>query len=198
MDSLTQAALGAAIGEAVLGKKIGRKAAILGAIGGTIPDLDVFIGRLLYQNEIQARDNGEASILYLQQNGGDVYIGNAIVQTSDKRLKRDIENLSYGLSDILKLRPTEYFWKGKIQKYKSLGLIAQEVEEIIKNVVTYNQEQDKYGMSYTELIPILIKAIQEQNKIIEAQSLDNNNLKAKAKSFEERLSALEGLSKINN
>ena len=34
MDSLTQAALGAAVGEAVLGKKIGRKGAILGAIGG--------------------------------------------------------------------------------------------------------------------------------------------------------------------
>jgi len=43
MDSLTQAALGAAVGEAVLGKKIGHKAAILGAIGGTIPDLDVLL-----------------------------------------------------------------------------------------------------------------------------------------------------------
>ncbi|MCI5057580.1 MAG: metal-dependent hydrolase [Flavobacteriales bacterium] len=43
MDSLTQATLGAAIGEAILGKKIGRKAAILGAIGGTIPDLDVLL-----------------------------------------------------------------------------------------------------------------------------------------------------------
>lgn len=41
MDSLTQAALGAAIGEAVLGKKIGNKAPILGAIIATIPDLDV-------------------------------------------------------------------------------------------------------------------------------------------------------------
>lgn len=43
MDSITQAVLGAAVGEAVLGKKIGRKAAILGAIGGTIPDLDVLL-----------------------------------------------------------------------------------------------------------------------------------------------------------
>ena len=41
MDSITQAALGAAIGEAVLGKKIGNKGAILGAIIATIPDLDV-------------------------------------------------------------------------------------------------------------------------------------------------------------
>lgn len=53
MDSLTQIVLGAACGEAVLGKKIGNKALLFGAIGGTIPDLDVFIGRLFYSNEIQ-------------------------------------------------------------------------------------------------------------------------------------------------
>ena len=54
MDSLTQIILGAACGEVVLGKKIGNKALLFGAIGGTIPDLDVFIGRFLYSNEIQA------------------------------------------------------------------------------------------------------------------------------------------------
>ncbi|WP_204345388.1 metal-dependent hydrolase [Psychroserpens algicola] len=52
MDSLTQIVLGAACGEAVLGRKIGNKALLFGAIGGTIPDLDVFIGRLFYTNEI--------------------------------------------------------------------------------------------------------------------------------------------------
>lgn len=44
MDSLTQIILGAAVGEAILGKKIGNKALFFGAIAGTIPDLDVFIG----------------------------------------------------------------------------------------------------------------------------------------------------------
>ena len=44
MDSLTQIVLGAAVGEAVLGKKIGNKALLYGAIGGTIPDLDVCLG----------------------------------------------------------------------------------------------------------------------------------------------------------
>ena len=43
MDSLTQIVLGAAVGEAVAGKKMGAKAALLGAVGGTIPDLDVFL-----------------------------------------------------------------------------------------------------------------------------------------------------------
>lgn len=41
MDSLTQIVLGAAVGEVLLGKKLGNKALLLGAIGGTLPDLDV-------------------------------------------------------------------------------------------------------------------------------------------------------------
>ncbi len=46
MDSVTQIVLGAAVGEAVLGKKIGNKAMVLGAIAGTIPDLDVIANYL--------------------------------------------------------------------------------------------------------------------------------------------------------
>jgi inner membrane protein len=42
MDSLTQIVLGAAVGEVVLGKKVGNKAMLWGAIAGTIPDLDVY------------------------------------------------------------------------------------------------------------------------------------------------------------
>ena len=42
MDSLTQIVLGAAVGEAVLGKKVGNKAMLYGAIAGTIPDFDTF------------------------------------------------------------------------------------------------------------------------------------------------------------
>ena len=177
--------------------------------GGTDTSLTIGSGKVvlgeetstnlsLDDNEIQARNNGAAAGLYLQQNGGNVYVGNAIVHASDKRLKRDIKGISYGLFDILKLRPTEYFWKDKKQEYKSLGLIAQEVEGVIENVVTYDKAQDKYGVSYTELIPVLIKAIQEQNKIIEAKQLDIKNLKAQVESFESRLGALEGLSKANN
>lgn len=49
MDSITQAALGAAIGQATLGKRIGAKAAIAGAIVATIPDLDVLL-RIIYSS----------------------------------------------------------------------------------------------------------------------------------------------------
>ncbi|MEN3322182.1 metal-dependent hydrolase [Mariniflexile soesokkakense] len=54
MDSLTQIVLGAACGEAILGKKIGNKALMFGAIGGTIPDLDVYFGNIVYNHEIDA------------------------------------------------------------------------------------------------------------------------------------------------
>lgn len=47
MDSLTQIVLGGAVGEAVLGKKVGNKAILWGAIAGTIPDLDTFVGNFL-------------------------------------------------------------------------------------------------------------------------------------------------------
>ncbi len=47
MDSLTQLVLGASVGEAVLGRKIGNRAVVWGAIGGTIPDLDVLLNPFL-------------------------------------------------------------------------------------------------------------------------------------------------------
>jgi len=59
MDSLTQITLGAAVGEVVLGRKVGNRAMLWGAIGGTIPDLDVFanlstdpIGALAFHRSI--------------------------------------------------------------------------------------------------------------------------------------------------
>ena len=54
MDSLTQIVLGAACGQIALGNKIGNKALLFGAIGGTIPDLDVIIGSIFYGNDIDS------------------------------------------------------------------------------------------------------------------------------------------------
>ncbi len=52
MDSITQAALGAAVGEAVLGRRVGRRAAAWGAFFGTLPDLDVLVGPFV--SDVQA------------------------------------------------------------------------------------------------------------------------------------------------
>lgn len=58
MDSLTHIVLGAAIGEVVLGKKIGNRALIWGAIGETIPDLDVLGNFFLNPTEALAFHRG--------------------------------------------------------------------------------------------------------------------------------------------
>lgn len=115
-----------------------------------------------------ARKNGTLSPLYLQKDGGSVYVGGDVVHSSDRRLKKEIEDLAYGLNEILQLQPKAYYWKNRSEKHKSLGLIAQDVQPIIKEVVTtQDNEQKTLGVSYTELIPVLIKAIQEQQEQID-------------------------------
>ncbi|MEY3398842.1 MAG: hypothetical protein RL220_1436 [Bacteroidota bacterium] len=52
MDSLSQIVLGAAVGEVMLGSRLGNRAMLLGAIGGTIPDLDILLNPLV-QDELQ-------------------------------------------------------------------------------------------------------------------------------------------------
>lgn len=54
MDSVTQIVLGAAVGEVVLGKKLGNKAMLWGAIAGTIPDLDVY--QSLFFDKLRANE----------------------------------------------------------------------------------------------------------------------------------------------
>jgi hypothetical protein len=146
------------------------------------------INMVLDENEIIARNNGVASTLYLQKDGGDLSVGGTIVHSSDRRLKKDIEPLDYGLSEILKLAPKQYYWKNRTNQHaKSIGLIAQEVQPIINNIVhTSNDEDQTLSVSYTELIPVLIKALQEQQEIIEQQEQENKNQN-------ERLAHLEAM-----
>lgn len=180
-------------------------------IGGTDASLANGTGSLLIgpenganivydYNEIQARNNGSASTLYLQQDGGNVAVNGSIVHTSDRRLKKDIAELHYGLVDIMKLNPVAYNWKHKpIQDQKSLGLIAQELQDVINEVVyTEDDEQKTLHVNYTELIPVLIKAMQEQQGIIEQQNQKINTLTAELeqneeiqKVFNQRLEKLE-------
>ena len=85
-----------------------------------------------------------------------------LILASDRRLKKNIEDTTYGVNTIMQLRPVEYDtrWTNK----HKIGLIAQEVEEVVPEVV----ERGHYmGVNYTDLIPVLIKAIQEQQVEIE-------------------------------
>jgi hypothetical protein len=117
--------------------------------------------------------------------------------TSDRKLKNNIQPLQNSMEIINRLRPTSYFYK--TDEYKQLnlpeglqyGLIADEVQEIIpsaiKKAVTpamYENNDEKNGkklsdavefnaMNYTEIIPILVGGMQEQQKEIDALKKQN-------------------------
>ena len=84
---------------------------------------------------------------------------------SDERLKENIEREVYGLDTIKQLNPVSYTMKENSDGVKH-GLIAQEVEKIITDGSIVRQPDDEseyYSMQYEQLIPIIIKAIQELN-----------------------------------
>jgi hypothetical protein len=98
---------------------------------------------------------------------------NPLNVSSDLRLKEEIIGLNYGLAEVLELRPVSYYWKKGDTQQLHLGLIAQEVETIIPEVVNKSEDEKQMrSMRYGELIPVLIKATQEQQVIIDQQSKD--------------------------
>ena len=94
---------------------------------------------------------------------------------SDKNLKENVEALPYGLEDVMKMRAVEFDWKkdkanGK-ERGHDIGVIAQEMEEVIPEVVKeYEglQGKDNFkAVDYSKLVPVLIKSIQELKAEIE-------------------------------
>lgn len=108
---------------------------------------------------------------------------NGVALTSDVRLKRNITNTQHGLSTIMALRPVEYEKKNSIRgnEYNrhEIGFIAQEIGKVLPGLVTEGKDADKtLAVSYTELIPVLTKAIQEQQAQIETLKEKNTQLEA--------------------
>jgi hypothetical protein len=87
-----------------------------------------------------------------------------IYQNSDKRLKRNIISITNALDKIEKLNGVEY--NTYDNDIKHIGLIAQEVEEIVPEVVNENNETSIKSIAYANLVPLLINAIKELNKKI--------------------------------
>ena len=106
------------------------------------------------------------------------------VTSSDRRLKSNIIESDFGLNEIMRLSPKTY------NKYKStkkeqliskeIGFIAQEVKGIIPELVSFiGKENNLYGISYDMLIPVLTKAIQEQQIQIKALKKESKAMEIK-------------------
>ncbi len=118
-------------------------------------------------------------------------IGNILasgtITPSDSRLKENINDLNYGIREILRLRPVSYNWKTDPKGKKVLGLIAQETVKITPEVIELPQsEKDFYSMNYVQLIPVLIKAAQELNQKNESLEKENNLLKAELATLKQK------------
>jgi hypothetical protein len=105
--------------------------------------------------------------------------GTTWASISDRRAKENIKGVDLGLSAIMRLNPVRYNYKGASST--SLGFIAQEMQEVVPEIVQLpSAEKGMLSIRYTELIPVLVKAIQEQQYQIETLKQQNNELKAQS------------------
>ncbi len=120
---------------------------------------------------------------------------------SDKRLNEDIKDMSddYGLGAITQLRPVQFTWKDKTASEKlgpQIGLIAQEVEQVIPEAVDTmpdkkikNEDGSEESISspksvtYQNLVVPLIKSVQQLKELHDAQQKEINALKAEVEAL---------------
>jgi hypothetical protein len=165
--------------------------------------------------------SGTTNPTYLLYVNGSGYATGSFVNGSDIRLKRDVRTLPDGaLNLVAKFRPVVFRWKEPKDdgmKGDQLGFIAQEVEKVAPSIVLTQRDRRKTkGLKYDEFIPLLVKAVQEQQSEIaalkaretrtgwnagnkyahseqafEALRQDNMLLSTKLKQDEERLAKLQ-------
>jgi len=110
---------------------------------------------------------------------------------SDLRLDSDPEPIQYGLAEVMSLVPKTYLHHNSTIENGSIviaswgkqdiGLVAQEVYDIIPEVVSKpsNEQAALWGLAYDKLVPVLVKAIQEQQDVIEGLKQKTEELSQK-------------------
>ena len=143
-------------------------------------------GDMVDIHAISTNINGELNV------SGNLYAGGTLL-SSDRRFKKDIITVNNALDKVLQLRGVYYYWRQKdfpnknFDDKKELGLIAQEVESIIPEIV--GESVDGYkAVEYQKLVALLIEAIKEQQAIIDGQKTEMADMRVE---LDGRLKALE-------
>jgi hypothetical protein len=112
---------------------------------------------------------------WVNYNGQIASIYTSIQSLSDQRFKENIRDLDDGLSKVMQLQPRKFDWKeGKGKNITNdRGFIAQEFEEVFPDLIGEWKEEapegeEPYKSLSQDLIPTLVKAIQEQQTLIES------------------------------
>jgi len=117
-------------------------------------------------------DNGSVSInsssqgSYIFNVTGDIYATADVIAFSDARVKEDVRTVENALDKVTKLRGVTYIKKDEENKKRKMGVIAQEVLEVLPEVV-HEDNDGYYGVSYGNIVGVLIEAIKEQQKQID-------------------------------
>lgn len=111
---------------------------------------------------------------------GDISCNN-LTQSSDSRLKENIQPLTGSLEKISQLNAVSYTDIGDEEKAEEFGFIAQDVQQVLPNIVKElqpnNSEVDYIGINYTQLIAPMVEAIKELKS-------ENESLKARVEALE--------------
>lgn len=119
--------------------------------------------------------NSTPGRLYCIAYTGGVYLNSGATSwtaNSDERLKDITGNIDNAVDSLMSLRAVKHTWKADADKVEKLALIAQDVEKVFPQVIDKGKlpskpdeeqtdETEYLGVRYTELIPVLVKAIQE-------------------------------------
>jgi hypothetical protein len=114
---------------------------------------------------------------------GDIYASGNITGLSDRRFKTNIEPLIGALDAVSMLNGYTYFRPDHHPEERQMGLIAQEVQEVYPEAVTYDKENDKYGVNYNAIIAPLVQAVKEMRAeyqtLVESLKQEIEDLKAR-------------------
>lgn len=99
---------------------------------------------------------------------GNATLTGTLTQNSDARMKTNIQPLSSVLSQLRRLNGYSYNWINKSRdSEEQIGLLAQEVQKVYPQLVKQN-DKGELSVNYMGIVPLLIEAIKEQDKKIEA------------------------------
>jgi hypothetical protein len=128
----------------------------------------------------------------LDMNNNDIINVPSTFGSSDIRLKTNIQPIQQNVIELLTLANVVSFDWIKSKKHVGAGLIAQEVEEYLPELV-HVDEDGMYSLNYTGFIPYLIKAVQEQQEEIKEKDARISELENRINELELRLERLESL-----
>jgi hypothetical protein len=135
--------------------------------------------------------NGLPDLNMILEDDGDLHVEGDVVAfsttTSDKKLKDNVVNIENPLDKITKLRGVEFDWNATSRKGQhDIGLIAQEVEKVIPDVVRKkplktgdfaNNEKTYKTVDYEKIVAVLVESTKEQQKQIEDLKKEIKELK---------------------